>query len=539
MRQSVYKVIDLFAGAGGLSLGFVQAGEFEIAVAAEIDTCARKTYLRNHPHVECYEDVHTIDYQAILQKHGSIDVVIGGPPCQGFSNANRQKNRLISTNNDLVKEYVRAIHELNPTIFVMENVAMLGSNVQRFFVSSHDDIENLEIKIQQQHLALFPPCLQEPWQYEELIDLFCTRRYRLWNEDIYSLLNIIYKRRDNPSKLRVSIDKHVHKIKRFAETIISQYVHPLSFVQNLEILMSRNIIKMFMDGTIEAKDFIDIIRIPLLIQKFWLYMEELRDKHILVHTYDTIKGVSATVSSYSVIDYITKRLQQAPYNYTIESKVLNAVDYDVPQKRQRYIMLGVKHKFQIHPSFPVPMLQRSQHHTVGDAIGDLVDIQPSINISDPPKMLPVLTSDATTLFSKLRDTDILHNHVTTNTQPTAKQRFTALKQGQNFHDLSDDMKQTYSDSSRTQNTIYLRLKNDEPSDTVVNVRKSMWIHPSHDRALSIREAARLQTFPDSFIFEGTKDKQYQQIGNAVPPLFALAIARQVLEILNTINSKNF
>jgi DNA (cytosine-5)-methyltransferase 1 len=102
-----------------------------------------------------------------------------------------------------------------------------------------------------------------------------------------------------------------------------------------------------------------------------------------------------------------------------------------------------------------------------------------------------------------------------------------IKQGENFHNLPAKFKTTYSDSKRTQNTIYLRLKYDEPSGTVVNVRKSMWIHPIHNRALSIREAARLQTFPDSFVFCGTKDSQYQQIGNAVPPILAKALAKHL------------
>lgn len=60
----------------------------------------------------------------------------------------------------------------------------------------------------------------------------------------------------------------------------------------------------------------------------------------------------------------------------------------------------------------------------------------------------------------------------------------------------------------------------------------MWIHPVLDRAISIREAARLQTFPDSFVFEGTKDSQYQQIGNAVPPYLARAIAKSVISVLD-------
>lgn len=66
----------------------------------------------------------------------------------------------------------------------------------------------------------------------------------------------------------------------------------------------------------------------------------------------------------------------------------------------------------------------------------------------------------------------------------------------------------------------------------MNVRKSMWIHPQKDRAISVREAARLQSFPDSFIFCGKKDSQYQQVGNAVPPMMAKAIAEQIADYLD-------
>ena len=72
---------------------------------------------------------------------------------------------------------------------------------------------------------------------------------------------------------------------------------------------------------------------------------------------------------------------------------------------------------------------------------------------------------------------------------------------------------------------------DLPSDTVVNVRKSMWIHPELNRAVSAREAARLQSFPDNYIFFGTKDSVYQQIGNAVPVVLACKIAVELKEQL--------
>ena len=91
---------------------------------------------------------------------------------------------------------------------------------------------------------------------------------------------------------------------------------------------------------------------------------------------------------------------------------------------------------------------------------------------------------------------------------------------------------TYTNVERTQNTVYCRLKYEEPSGTVINVRKSMWIHPELDRAVSIREAARLQTFPDSFRFYGPKDSEYQQVGNAVPPMLARIIAKKILDYID-------
>ena len=133
---------------------------------------------------------------------------------------------------------------------------------------------------------------------------------------------------------------------------------------------------------------------------------------------------------------------------------------------------------------------------------------------------------------QLRDSDVLKNHIITQTTDVAMKRFKALHQGENFHSLKNSLKiNTYTDIKRTQNTIYLRLNYDEPSGTVINVRKSMWIHPTLNRAISIREAARLQTFPDSFVFCGSKDKQYQQVGNAVPPIMAKAIAKQLAATL--------
>ena len=156
------------------------------------------------------------------------------------------------------------------------------------------------------------------------------------------------------------------------------------------------------------------------------------------------------------------------------------------------------------------------------------NVAPVKNISDDVGTPLGECTEISELGKALRDTSVLKNHIITDTRDTAMERFKALKQGQNFHALDESLKtNTYTDISRTQNTIYLRLDYDAPSGTVVNVRKSMWVHPTLDRAVSVREAARLQTFPDSFVFCGSKDKQYQQVGNAVPPIMAKAIAKKL------------
>lgn len=118
-------IVDLFCGAGGLSLGFTQQG-YITSLANDIEPCCIDTYSYNHPevprkHIILGDIKNVVDRIKDLLRFTSVDVVIGGPPCQGFSMANRQ--RLIDDpRNHLYKEYVRAVKTLQPKFFVMENV---------------------------------------------------------------------------------------------------------------------------------------------------------------------------------------------------------------------------------------------------------------------------------------------------------------------------------------------------------------------------------------------------------------------------------
>ena len=123
-----------------MSLGFKMTGQFELVAAAEINANAKATYKKNlvgnNDGFTFIDNVVGYDFAQLSEKVGGIDIVIGGPPCQGFSNANRQKNHIISMNNSLVKEYFRAIREIRPKAFVMENVSMLSSETHRFYDST-------------------------------------------------------------------------------------------------------------------------------------------------------------------------------------------------------------------------------------------------------------------------------------------------------------------------------------------------------------------------------------------------------------------
>ena len=89
--------------------------------------------------------------------------------------------------------------------------------------------------------------------------------------------------------------------------------------------------------------------------------------------------------------------------------------------------------------------------------------------------------------------------------------------------------QNYQDRNNCHSGIYKRLMPNKPSVVISNYRKNMLIHPWQDRGVSVREAARLQSFPDTFIFRGTIMHIQQQIGNAVPPLLAKAVFNKIQE----------
>lgn len=541
----MYKVVDLFAGAGGLSLGFMQTKKYDIKVAFENNPAMQKTYKKNHMGVDVQDDVCLADYNDIQKKYGKIDVVIGGPPCQGFSNANRQKNHAISQNNMLVKQYIRAIRELSPKAFVMENVSMLRSDVHRFYLDEADNElfgqEKYEIHMQSTKLVL----LDKAYMFDcakTIARSSSAITANIWPEDCYVSLNVVYKMSKNHQKLLKTLKKHKKKLLEYAD-IYADEGKKIDIESNDIALRSYeafSAIKQFFDEKLEADNLKDVIEPAIMIQRMLSKSKEIFDNHLVVDKCDYAENgdLVAYIKSYAVFDYLKALLGTDSNGYEINQDVLCAADFGAPQKRKRFIVIGIKKSLTDTVQLPIGIFSEKDYRTVQDAIGDLQNVPTVTDVAEDIGTPLKKADDISELGKSLRDTDTLFNHIITKTRETAMERFKAIKQGENFHSLNDSLKtNTYTDANRTQNTIYLRLAYNQPSGTVVNVRKSMWIHPELNRAISIREAARLQTFPDSFIFCGSKDKQYQQVGNAVPPIMAKAIAEKLADQLEQIEKR--
>ncbi len=403
-------VVELFAGAGGMGLGFVLAGSadshYRLVCSAEVNPVCVQTLRNNHAALDGIVPRNTrqtpprVDPMDLRTKRalediisrarecGGADVVIGGPPCQGFSNANRNSGRSSNPHNELVDVFLRCVVDLAPRIFLIENVQ-----------------------------------------------------------------GIHWTRKDGASR-----------------------------------------------------------------------------------------------SGMSVLDHI--RTHMAAAGYEVFTRLLDAVWYGVPQYRSRFFVLGIHRDldygvddFGPWGPFPAPTHGPGTPHgyvTVGQALGDLPPIGNG-HAADRTVYVEPTDDDlrANGFLSFLRagaERRVVTDHVTSKHADYVIQRYREIPPGGNWESIAHTMT-NYSDINRTHSNIYRRLLWDEPSITIGHYRKSMLVHPLQPRGLSLREAARLQSFPDWFRFAGSQEPRagglehkQQQLANAVCPLVTRAIARFILNL---------
>lgn len=356
------KVIDLFSGCGGFSVGFEKAG-YKIVKAVEFDKEIATSYCHNHSNTLMYaNDIGEIADTSHFDK-GEAEVIIGGPPCQGFSMAGariREKNAFMNDpRNYLFRHYVEIVKIVRPKVFVFENVKGILSKDKGLI-------------------------------FQEIVNAF-------GNADNF-------------------------------------------------------------DG----------------------------DK------------------------------------YYLHYKVCKAVEFGIPQKRERVILIGVlNHDFDIEEIFEKT---KSYIKGIDNGFFDSVSLRDAISdISEPTVDGHVTLNSAKSSYQEhLRNsTGRTFNHIASKHNHLAVRRMNEVSKGQNWTVLQEEIHSVHSGA-------YGRLDWEKPTMTITTrfdtPAGGRFIHPEYNRTLTPREAARVQSFPDSFEFLGTKTSICKQIGNAVPPKLAYFLA---------------
>lgn len=254
----------------------------------------------------------------------------------------------------------------------------------------------------------------------------------------------------------------------------------------------------------------------LLFLEFVRFVQKLTPDWFL---FENVEGITTFNKGQTV-----KEIKEcfAKIGYSTSEDVLYASDYGVPQHRNRFFMVG--NRLGVDFTFP----QKSQVKVnVKDAIADLPNLKNGSSFPELPykKELHEVSSYAKRMRKRSKLSQ--QNFVSRNMDYVIE-RYKYIGQGENWKSIPAELMKNYANVDNCHSGIYKRLDPSLPSVVISNYRKNMLIHPYQDRGLSVREAARLQSFPDHFIFEGSLMHIQQQIGNAVPPLLAEAIFTKIL-----------
>ena len=260
--------------------------------------------------------------------------------------------------------------------------------------------------------------------------------------------------------------------------------------------------------------FREYLRIVKDIQPRWLVIEN-------------VTGI-ASIAGGNIVREIFDGIESL--GYRVEMKVLRAEEFGVPQERRRVIFIATRTGAPI--LFPEPTHGHGLKPfvTVWDAISDL----PKLKNGDKKAPLYYATPPLNTYQALLREANSpLYNHSACKLSSVNEERMMHIPPGGSWRDLPIDLlpdgmkKAKRSDHTKR----YGRPRKTDLSCTILtkcDVHWGAYIHPEQDRSFSVREAARLQSFPDSFAFRGNRTEQYVQVGNAVPPLLAKKVAEAIL-----------
>ena len=240
-------------------------------------------------------------------------------------------------------------------------------------------------------------------------------------------------------------------------------------------------------------------------------VEEIRPKMFVIENVPGLVGLFGGQIKDSIIEKFTEM------GYDIQYRILCSADYGVPQSRRRVVFVGSR-----IGDFEYPPIQKEQ-------------VTCSMALSDLPPLIDELgeeTMDYATEpenpYQKLMRarSEKVANHVAASHSQHVKEIIALVPDGGNYKDLPEEYIHT-----RNFHVAWTRFASDKPAPTIDTGHRHHF-HYKYNRVPTVRECARLQSFPDDFIFLGNKTQQFRQVGNAVPPLMAQEIANKVMEVLN-------
>lgn len=284
------------------------------------------------------------------------------------------------------------------------------------------------------------------------------------------------------------------------------------------------------------------------------YLKILNHYKPKIFVFENVKGI--LTAHPKGVNIFNKIITEMSEQYKVENRpsviLLNAADYGVPQIRERVILIGVRKDIDVIEPIDVYNAITKTNSDTEDLLPNYVTVREAI--SDLPFLQSGMGEEYQTginydiknaFLDKVRNnSDVVHNHKARKHNEQDIERYRILSKHQNWQ-LKDLMKVrpdlVHHDPKHFGNR-YTVQEFDKPGKTVVaHLYKdgNLFIHPDYKQArtFTVREAARIQSFPDDFVFEGSRTSQYKQVGNAVPPLMAEALAKAIRQILDMINSK--
>jgi len=616
-----FTFVDLFAGAGGFSEGFLQAEVnnkfFDFLVANDINENCELTHVVRYNHqlgldagFLC-QDVTEPDFlDNLLAKIGDkkVDVVCGGPPCQSFSLAG--KRRKFDKKDDLFSHYLEVIKVLQPKYFVMENVKGIltkeKGKIKDLILKEMNSIVDVHeipkltsfvksLKKSNKDNEFLIDCLIKRIEIEQVSEKKAEEAQENYIKTVESKFRALTpkivdyqtsKTDDRVSTIRHGFNllvrnKEWEKLKRdlirekdFCNIDNDYFVD--SFNDFLTELDANEIIKKIENAFSRleiAKEYQG--ECNEIIRALQLYNSNFDDSLNLVKDFCNKK--QATVLN-EIIDDIRLYKIEAPF-------VANASNYGVPQNRERVLFIGCRKDQKFISEIPATVSEKEKV-TVFEALYDLdfigndeeahkyqaVDISKQYN-GTAKKMMSLLNkrkidgklnSKEGKTFADWSKTGRLNGRFENAAKPFYVKSTEALENGEKVYDLlhnhktskqNDDVLKRLDiilkegDYKRAQCELeacglsskkrnYNVLKAEKQSPTIMTIADD-YIHFNTPRALTVREMARLQSFDDSFVFQGkrstggnnrkTEVPQYTLVGNAVPPLLARAVATEILK----------